>query len=91
MYCPALGTRPLADGERQAFDDVSAVVAPLAAWEEAVHLGDRLPIAVALVLQEACELSHRCVAECPSEAVVADHAAHVQILNGEEPNADSNG
>lgn len=90
MYCPTLGTSPLTDGKRQSFDDVPAVVAPLAGRKEAINLGERLPIAVALVLQESRKLPHRGVTECASEAVIPNHAAHVQIFDADrvEPTHD---
>lgn len=84
MYGPALGASPLADGQRQTIDDVSAVVAPLTGREEAIHLGERLPVAVTLVLQEPRELPHRGVTECAGEAVIADHPAHVQVFYADQ-------
>ena len=93
MYCPTLGACPLANGERQTFDNMPAVVAPFAGWEEAIHLGERLPVAVALVLQESRELAHRSVTESAGETVVLDHTAHVQVFDADrvEPANDVGG
>ena len=77
----ALGAIPLTHAERQVFQDVTADVASLARRKESINLLQRLPVAVALVGQHRVEHAERSVRETSGETVVANHTAHVQILD----------
>ena len=79
----ALWAIPLAHGQRQTFQNVTADVTPLARREEAINLLQRLPIAVALVGEHRSEGAKCSVGETPRQAVVTDHAAHVQIFDAD--------
>jgi len=72
---------PFTNRQRQRGNNVAAIVTPLTGREEAVNLDHLFAVPGALVLQQAHKLAHRGITECLGQAVVADHPAHVQILD----------
>ena len=82
----ALGAIPLANGQRQSFNDVPAGRAPLARRVEAINALQYLAVLVALVLEHPADRAQRGVGEAAGEAVVLDHATHVQVLDADHKN-----
>jgi len=81
------GAYPFANRQRQGVNDVATIVASLAGWKEAVNLDQVLLIPGAFVLEQLNELAHRGIAERLGQAVVMDHAPHVQVFDADHVEA----
>lgn len=81
VVCVALWAVPLAHGQRQRFEDVSASVAAFAGWEESVYPLERLPVPFAFVLEHLSNGAKGSVREASGQAVIADHASDVEVFN----------
>lgn len=83
VYFAALGARPFPDAEGQLLQDVPAVETPLARRVEPVHGSQLAPVPFTLVPDHRQELAEGGVGERAGKGVVLDHAAHVQVLDGD--------
>ena len=77
----AFGTGKLADIQRHSFVNVPASRASFAAGEEPIRNANLFPVPCSLVLQHRPEHSEAGTRNVLGEAVVSDHATHVQILD----------
>ena len=71
----------LADFQTHAAVNMAAIIAPLAAWKEAVRNTQFSPIPSAFVSQHLTELSEAGATDMLGEVWILDHAPHVQVLD----------
>lgn len=79
----ALWTVPLANGQWQRFENVSASTTALARREETVNLFECLPVPIGLVLQLLPEDSQCSIRQASGKAVILDHSTNVQIFDAD--------
>ena len=81
VVCAAFGTGKLADIQRHSFVNVPASRASFAAGEEPIRNANLFPVPRSLVLQHRTEHAEAGATDVLGQAVVANHATHVQILD----------
>lgn len=87
MVCLAFGAAPLANGQRQFFQNVAASRTAFAAREPAVNFDQLFPIPVAFVFQQPAKQSERSIRQAASKGVVFDHSSQVQIFDADHVEA----
>lgn len=83
VMCPALHAIELPHAESHRLVNVAARGATLGAWEESIRDTNFLPIPCGLVFEHPAELAEAGARDVFSERWQLNHAAHVQVLDGE--------